>query len=109
MLSDWCLWFCRVVLEGAGYGPPHLRNLLCGSHYPLHCPRVLCLQEDEDITQAQVCVRCDGGYMSCWSTLLCPSLSRISLKRDSAVSKEVLSELSQSSGKKLSKAEKDER
>lgn len=34
---------------------------------------------------------------------------RISLKRDSAVSKEVLSELNQTNGKKLTKAEKDER
>ena len=34
---------------------------------------------------------------------------RIALKRDSAVSKEVLSEISQTMGKKLTKAEKDER
>lgn len=34
---------------------------------------------------------------------------RIAIKRESAVSKEVLAELNQSSGKKLTKAEKDER
>ena len=34
---------------------------------------------------------------------------RISLKREAAVSKEVLSELSSGTGKKLSKSEKDER
>ena len=35
--------------------------------------------------------------------------ARISMKRESAVSKEVLAELSSGSGKKLTKAEKDER
>ena len=39
----------------------------------------------------------------------CHFVHRIALKRGSAVSKEVLAELSQSNGKKLSKAEKDER
>lgn len=41
---------------------------------------------------------------TCWCYLC-----RISIKRESAVSKEVLSELSQSGGKKLTKTEKDER
>ena len=36
-------------------------------------------------------------------------LCRISMKRESAVSKEVLADLSSGSGKKLTKAEKDER
>jgi len=34
---------------------------------------------------------------------------RIAIKRESAVSKEVLAELNQSGGKKLTKTEKDER
>lgn len=42
--------------------------------------------------------------------LVAPPSSRISLKREAAVSKEVLGELNNSAtGKKLSKAEKDER
>ena len=36
-------------------------------------------------------------------------MCRISMKRESAISKEVLAELSSGSGKKLTKAEKDER
>ena len=44
-----------------------------------------------------------------WCTVTVLVLCRISMKRESAVSKEVLADLSSGSGKKLTKAEKDER
>lgn len=99
--------YCRVVLACSSDGSSHLWPILCGTDATDHLDSGICIQEGEDIAQTQVCAWFCTLMLQ--SQLLYPIICRIAIKRENAVSKEIIAEFNQSSAKKLTKAERDER
>ena len=109
------LFSFRAVLASSDDGPDYVWYCLHCLHHYQHPALSPGLQEDQSGPEAQVRLDSNGSEVSLCIVVVivgvvsCVNFSRISMRREAAISKEINAELNASSGKKLSKAEKDER
>ena len=96
----------RVVLACNGAGHDHVGSSLPRHDAGVHLPHLRGLPQDKDQPQTQV--REKETFRNSDDRIFHLFFRRISLRREGAVSKEVLGDIA-ASGKKLSKQEKDER